>query len=141
MTLPWPAKHTYMDLAFEILRRPHYDPTMSRLPIPSRSRDGEGGPKDETGIVTVTHKRCHNCCIPPFGNSPNSSLGRAIAGNRHAFLTLSFILWICPLPNPLTSQPNSKSLSIFLSSRIPKQSTTAKGPPAILTISSGLSLR
>ncbi|UCG66099.1 MAG: hypothetical protein JSW12_03395, partial [Deltaproteobacteria bacterium] len=53
----WHAKHQYKELTYEILQRPHCIPEVSRLPIPSRSRDGEGGPKNETGIVTVTHKR------------------------------------------------------------------------------------
>ena len=40
----WHAKHAYIDLACEILQRPQYVPTMSR----------QGGPKDETGLVTLT---------------------------------------------------------------------------------------
>ena len=50
----------------------------------------------------------------------------------HFFLarTSSLILWMCPLPRALTSHPSSKYRRIFSSLRMPKQSTSAIGPPA-----------
>ena len=57
------------------------------------------------------------------------------------FRTSSFIRCICPRPSAFTSQPNSKYSLIFSSDRIPKQSITAMGFPAQVTISLGSRLR
>ena len=55
--------------------------------------------------------------------------------------TSALILWMCPRPRPFTSQPSSKNFRILSSSRMPKQSTIATGPPAIFTTSSGVSFK
>ena len=86
----------------------------------------------------------NHICFFPVNPSFQYSILPILLGRRpvfYVFLKRSFIRWIWPLPNPFTSQPSSKNLSIFLSSRIPKQSTTARGSPAMLTISSGSSSR
>lgn len=51
--------------------------------------------------------------------------------------TLSLIRFIWPLPRAFTSQPSSKYRSICRSVKIPKQSITARGPPASSTTFSG----
>ena len=53
------------------------------------------------------------------------------------FSTESLIRLTCPRPIPFTSQPSSKYRRIRSSSRTPKQSITAIGPPAARTTFSG----
>jgi hypothetical protein len=55
------------------------------------------------------------------------------------FVTLSLILFTCPRPRPLTSQPSSKYRLIFSSLSMPKQSIIAKGRPIMAINSSGSS--
>jgi len=51
--------------------------------------------------------------------------------------TVSLILFTCPRPRPLTSQPSSKQRRILASSSSPKQSMMATGRPVILTMVAG----
>ena len=78
----WLAKHAYIDLACEILQRLHYVPTMSR----------QGGPINETGIVTVTYKRYNNCELLHAGGQSKTEL---TSNYEHLFILYNSI-YHCP---------------------------------------------
>ena len=84
-----------------------------------KSRWVYGAARHEQGVQDHRHSLCANKRFVARASRP------AQPGSHCAFRTSSLIRWIWPRPKAFTSQPSSKYLRIFASSRMPKQSTTA----------------
>jgi hypothetical protein len=114
------------------------------LPGAAHGRAPTDGDRELASDHPAATLQAVSCARDPRGNepAPRSSPPRFPPSHmRRDLRTSSLILWMCPRPRALTSQPSSKYLRISASSRIPKQSTTAIVPPAHFTTSSGSRLR